>query len=77
MGYHSIYNRRFVSRQAFVTPLDEEIVFNQLEDSDTTIWSLLLASGYLKSVESKFQMDTGKGIYHFKITNIERRCYHL
>ncbi len=54
-----------------VTPLDEEIVFNQLEESDTAIWSLLLASGYLKAVESEFQMDTGKTIYHLKITNQE------
>ncbi len=54
-----------------ITPFDEEIVFNQLENNDTAIWSLLLASGYLKAVESKFQLDTGKTIYHLEITNQE------
>jgi len=54
-----------------ISTLDEEIVFNQLEDNDTAIWSLLLASGYLKATESKFQMDTGKTIYGLKITNQE------
>ena len=54
-----------------ISALDEEIVFNQLEDNDTAIWSLLLASGYLKAIESKFQMDTGKTICHLKITNQE------
>ena len=58
-------------RKPFVTPLDEEIVFNQLEDNDTAIWSLLLASGYLKAVESEFQMNAGKTIYHLKIINQE------
>ena len=56
---------------SLISTLDEEIVFNQLEDSDTAIWSLLLASGYLKAVKSEFQMDTGKTIYHLKITNQE------
>ena len=55
----------------FITVLDEEIVFNQLEDSNSAVWSLLLASGYLKAVDSKFQMDTGKTIYNLKITNQE------
>jgi len=54
-----------------ISILEEEIVFDQLQDSDNAIWSLLLASGYLKAVESKFQMNTGKTIYHLKITNQE------
>ena len=31
-----------------VTTIDEQIVFNQLDDNESAIWSLLLASGYLK-----------------------------
>ena len=54
-----------------ITPLNDEIVFNQLQKKKGAIWSLLLASGYLKAIESKFQMDTGKTIYHLKITNQE------
>lgn len=30
------------------TYIDEQIVYNQLDDHETAIWSLLLASGYLK-----------------------------
>lgn len=30
------------------TPIDEQIVYNQLDGNDDAIWSLLLASGYLK-----------------------------
>ncbi len=29
-------------------PVDEQIVYNQLDDNENAIWSLLLASGYLK-----------------------------
>ena len=57
--------------KSFVTPLNEEIVFNQLQKKKGAIWSLLLASGYLKAVKFEFQMDTGKTIYHLKITNQE------
>ena len=31
-------------------PIDEQIVYNQLDDDEYAIWSLLLASGYLKVV---------------------------
>ena len=34
--------------EVFSTALDEQIVFNQLEQGDDAIWSLLLASGYLR-----------------------------
>ena len=34
-----------------VTTLDEQIVFSQLKISVTAIWSMLLASGYLKVTE--------------------------
>lgn len=45
--------------------------FRSIRESDTAIWSLLLASGYLKPVESHFQEATGKTMYHLKITNQE------
>ncbi|MDE6568654.1 MAG: PD-(D/E)XK nuclease domain-containing protein, partial [Lachnospiraceae bacterium] len=47
---------------------DEEMVFNQLDNSDeSAVWSLLFASGYLKVVE--IQGDT----YEFELTNYEVR----
>ncbi|MDD7177873.1 MAG: AAA family ATPase [bacterium] len=52
-------------------PIDEQIVFNQLDENPDAIWSLLLASGYLKvlSVENKV---VGKDqIYEIALTNAE------
>lgn len=49
------------------TELDEQIVYNQLDDNESAIWSLLLASGYLKIVEA----DITEEIYQLKLTNYE------
>ena len=53
------------------TRIDEQIVFNQLDHNEYAIWSLLLASGYLK-VE-KYAMDTNSEWeeYDLKLTNKE------
>ena len=42
-----------------VTSIDEQIVFSQLDDNESAIWSLLLASGYLKitSGTEKYSKD--------------------
>ena len=53
--------------------IDEQIVFSQLEHNESAIWSLFLASGYLKAVEHKFNEDTGKEEYSLAITNKEVR----
>ena len=36
--------------KSFSAPIDEQIVFNQLSGNANAIWSLLLASGYLKAI---------------------------
>ncbi|MDO5425908.1 MAG: AAA family ATPase [Eubacteriales bacterium] len=51
------------------TAIDEEIVFDQLADSDAAVWSLLLASGYLKVMEAP-EEGVG-GIYSLALTNYE------
>jgi hypothetical protein len=57
-----------------VTQIDEQIVFNQLTGSRQAIWSLLLASGYLK-VEHVTPQDpddpAGKPVYTLRLTNRE------
>lgn len=57
-----------------VTELDEQIVYDQLDLEETAIWSLLLASGYLK-VEEKIRDDfdylNWKQLYRLKLTNFE------
>ena len=49
-------------------PVDEQIVYNQLDDNENAIWSLLLASGYLKVLSYD---DLGALGYE------EEACYEL
>lgn len=56
------------------TEIDEQIVYNQLDDNETAIWSLLLASGYLKvkrfeTVETEF--GEWRQNYELELTNFE------
>lgn len=53
------------------TALDEEIVYNQLDESNEAIWGLLLASGYLRIDEViKNEEET---LYSLSLTNLEIR----
>ena len=53
------------------TTLDEQIVFSQLRSSATAIWSMLLASGYLKVTKHEINQRTGREYYHLALTNRE------
>lgn len=53
------------------TSLDEQIVFSQLTNSVTAIWSMLLASGYLKVLSHDTEERTGREYYHLALTNRE------
>lgn len=53
------------------TEIDEQIVFNQLDDSDAAVWSLLLASGYLKVEKYTMSPETEEYEYDLKLTNNE------
>ena len=52
------------------TKIDEQLVYGQLDQDDDAIWSLLLASGYLR-VESHEIDEKGKWEYELKLTNKE------
>ena len=57
--------------------IDEQIVYNQLDFNSEEIWSLLLASGYLKviSYEDMQYLDLGEEqTYVLTLTNYEVRC---
>ena len=41
---------RLLRGESVRTPIDEQIVYNQLDGNEEAIWSLLLASGYLKAL---------------------------
>ena len=55
------------------TKIDEQIVFNRLDGNESAIWSLLLASGYLKAEEHTVDADTGREEYALRLTNKEVR----
>lgn len=57
--------------ETLCTEIDEQIVFNQLDCNEYAIWSLLLASGYLKVEEHIFGADSEREEYRLKLTNNE------
>ncbi len=50
---------------------DEQIIFDQLGHVPGAVWSLLMASGYLKPVSHTFIPETCEHHYLLKITNFE------
>ena len=53
--------------------IDEQIVFDQLDNDEDAIWSLLLASGYLKVYSMEICVSTGEQKYELSLTNLEVR----
>ena len=47
--------------------IDEQIVFSQLDDKETAIWSLLLASGYLKITKDYDSVLVSRGVSRDRI----------
>ena len=50
---------------------DEQIVFHQLDQNENSIWSLLMAAGYLKPEDLEYRGLLLQPWYHLKITNLE------
>ncbi len=51
--------------------IDEQIIFDQMDADENAIWSLFLASGYLKVVKYALNEDTGEALYELALTNKE------
>ncbi|MBR1771264.1 MAG: AAA family ATPase [Lachnospiraceae bacterium] len=51
--------------------IDEQIVFSQLSGNRDAIWSLLLASGYLKVVRIIREQTNDEPVYQLALTNFE------
>ena len=68
---------KLLNGESITVDIDEQIVFNQLDYDENAIWSLLLASGYLKVEYVKSEDETGETldfpIYSLRITNREVR----
>ena len=61
--------------ESLKTEIDEQIVYNQLGNNASAVWSLLLASGYLKVLECKTIINglEREKIYELAITNYETK----
>lgn len=55
------------------TQIDEQIIYEQLKERESAIWSLFLASGYLKVEKMEFQKHTGRTYYYLSLVNQEVR----
>lgn len=63
-----------LSGKRIVTKINEQIVYDQLDIDESAIWSLLLASGYLKIADCRVSTSSAMGwkqIYELEITNLE------
>ena len=59
------------NEREIVLNFDEQIVFDQLETKENAIWSLMVASGYLKVDKIEYRGILHVPWYHLKITNLE------
>lgn len=60
-----------LNEREIVLNFDEQIVFDQLETKENAIWSLMVASGYLKIDKIEYRGILYVPWYHLKITNLE------
>jgi hypothetical protein len=60
-----------LSGGTLMVSLDEQVVYDQLSRDDHALWSLLLASGYLKVVKTEFEEESGEVHYQMALTNKE------
>ena len=59
--------------KALWTQIDEQIVYSQLGKQQGAIWSLFLASGYLKAEHYELDPNVGKPMVKLSLTNLEVR----
>ncbi len=62
-----------LSGKKLMAEIDEQMVYNQFFQKRNGVWSLLLASGYLKVAGTEFAERTGRTYYELELTNKEVR----
>ena len=65
---------RLLNEETIRTPIDEQIVYSQLDGSEEAVWSFLVAGGYLKVLSYDDVRDTLHGepqMYELTLTNYE------
>lgn len=65
------FMEELLNEREIVLNFDEQIVFDQLETKENAIWSLMVASGYLKVNKIEYRGILHVPWYHLKITNLE------
>lgn len=63
-----------IKGESFHAQIDEQIVYDQLDTDETAIWSLFLASGYLKVLNYEQNLEEAEGWtenYELTLTNLE------
>ncbi|MDO4305580.1 MAG: AAA family ATPase [Eubacteriales bacterium] len=53
--------------------IDEQVTFSELSEDESAVWSLLVASGYLKIDRHYFDSFSGERVYELSLTNMEVR----
>lgn len=62
---------RLLNGEQIIVHFDEQVIFSQLEQDENAIWSLLVASGYLKVERVEYRGMILEPWYHLSITNLE------
>ena len=62
---------KLIEGRCIEAPIDEQIVFNQLDSNADAVWSLLLASGYLKCDRIIQERPEETAVYRLVLTNFE------
>ena len=65
------FMEELLNEREIVLNFDEQIVFDQLETKENAIWSLMVASGYLKIDKIEYRGILHVPWYHLKNTNLE------
>ena len=64
---------KLLDGESISCPIDEQIVYNQLDDNEDAVWSLLVAGGYLKVLGREPKVSGRPQMYTLDITNAEVR----
>ena len=72
-SYIKMMMEMLLKGETIAVPIDEQIVFSELDYSEDAVWSLMLASGYLKVISSDaLTGDRTKAVmYNLALTNFE------
>lgn len=60
-----------IKKESICVNFDEQIVFDQIDKNENAIWSLLVASGYLKVENVEYRGMLREPWYQLQITNLE------